>query len=64
MSHPRCAQAGLQPQDRRRRGRTLDVMSWPEKILLTTGIVFFVLAFALIAMMLGDLGAGPEAGRG
>jgi hypothetical protein len=38
-------------------------MSWPEKVLLTTGIVFFVLAFALIAMMLGDLGAGPEVSR-
>jgi hypothetical protein len=39
-------------------------MSRPEKILLTTGIVFFVVAFTLIAMMLGDLGAGPEVGRG
>jgi hypothetical protein len=35
-------------------------MSWPEKILLTTGVVFFVCAFALIAMMLGDIGAGPQ----
>lgn len=39
-------------------------MSWPEKILLTTGIVVFAFAFALIAMMLGDIGAGPEVGRG
>jgi hypothetical protein len=39
-------------------------MSWPEKILLTTGIVFFVVAFALIAMMLGDVGAGADVGRG
>ena len=35
-------------------------MSWPEKILLTTGIAFFVFAFALIAMMLGDIGAAPQ----
>jgi hypothetical protein len=35
-------------------------MSRPEKILLTTGIVFFVFAFALIAMMLGEIGAGPQ----
>ena len=35
-------------------------MSWPQKILLTTGILFFVFAFALIAMMLGDIGAGPQ----
>ena len=39
-------------------------MSWPEKILLTTGIVFFVFAFALIAMMLGDLGGGPPVTAG
>ena len=39
-------------------------MSWPEKILLTTGIVFFVFAFALIAMMLGDVGAGPQVRAG
>jgi hypothetical protein len=39
-------------------------MSWPEKVLLTTGIVFFIVAFTLIAMMLGDLGAGPEVSRG
>jgi hypothetical protein len=36
-------------------------MSWPERILLVTGILFFVLAFALIALMLGDITGGPQA---
>jgi hypothetical protein len=39
-------------------------MSWPEKILLTTGVLFFVFAFALIAMMLGDLAGGPQVRAG
>ena len=53
-------QAALQAQERPRRDRITDLMSWPEKILLTTGIVFFVFAFALIAMMLGDIVGGPQ----
>ena len=40
------------------------LMTWPEKVLLTTGIVFFVFAFALIAMMLGDLGGVPQVRAG
>lgn len=39
-------------------------MSWPQRILLATGVVFFLFAFLLIAMMLGDVGVGPEASRG
>jgi hypothetical protein len=34
----------------------MPTMSWPERILLATGILVFAFAFALIALMLGDIG--------
>jgi hypothetical protein len=36
----------------------MPTMSWPERVLLATGVLFFALAFALIALMLGDIGIG------
>jgi hypothetical protein len=60
----RRAQAPLHRQDSGSSARTPGFMSWPQRILLTTGIVFFLFAFLLIAMMLGDVGVGPEASRG
>jgi hypothetical protein len=49
----RCSRRSVRPAT-----ESPGCMSWPEKILLTTGILFFLFAFALIAMMLGDIGGG------
>jgi hypothetical protein len=53
-------QSATHREELRARGRNPPTMSWPERILLVAGILFFACAFALIALMLGDLSGGGD----